>query len=183
MSRTSPVAWLDEGLEALCELGEGALTVDAMCTRMKRTKGSFYHHFLDLRAFQDALLHRWEERQTTNVIREVDPTAPPAERRKHLAAVVRGLDGRLEAAIRAWSTRDGAARSAAAAVDAKRIDYLASIYRDEGVATARARTLARLEYAAFVGALQIFADLDGRDARAAKKMLAKALHWLAINDT
>ena len=41
--------------------GPEALTIAALCKRLKVTKGSFYHHFSGMPQFTEALLRHWED--------------------------------------------------------------------------------------------------------------------------
>lgn len=182
MARISRNDWLDQGLDALRDGGEGALTVDGLCARLGRTKGSFYHHFEDIAAFLAALLARWEERQTSAPIHHAEAGGSPEQKRQRLSAVVRSLDGRLELAVRAWALRDERAAVVLRRVDARRVDYLASLYASEGRARGAALLLARLEYAAFVGAQMLFSDLSVEGARSLGHALDRALELLARDE-
>ncbi|WP_433926222.1 TetR/AcrR family transcriptional regulator [Sorangium cellulosum] len=179
MARTSRNDWLDEGLDALRDGGEGALTIDGLCARVGRTKGSFYHHFQDIAAFFEALLARWEERQTSAPIHHAEGGGSPEQRRDRLSATVRSLDGRLDLSVRAWALRDERAAAVLRRVDARRVDYLASLHAAEGRARDTALLLARLEYAAFIGAQQLFADLSDEGTRSLERALDRALELLA----
>ena len=63
-SRTRRTQWLDAGLDILRENGEDQLTIESLCARLGRTKGSYYHHFTDVAAYLDALLAHWADKQT-----------------------------------------------------------------------------------------------------------------------
>jgi AcrR family transcriptional regulator len=175
MARTTRTDWLDVGLVLLREGGEDAVTVERMCTRLERTKGAFYHHFEDVDDYLDALLQHWAGRQTLTPIAVSEAGRTTQERRRLLEHTVRGLDMALERAMRAWALRARRAERVLRKVDARRADYLAELYRAEGVRRAKARVLARLEYAAFLGVLQIFPDLRARDARHVEAALRRAL--------
>ena len=88
--------WVAAGLELLRREGEDALTIQRLCERLSRTKGSFYHHFEDVTAFHESLLDAWEERLTTAVIGAASGEADPAAFARLLAAAARRIDVRLE---------------------------------------------------------------------------------------
>ncbi len=46
--------------DLLAEHGSAGVTVAALCDRVGVTKGSFYHHFIDLPDFVEALATRWQ---------------------------------------------------------------------------------------------------------------------------
>ncbi|WP_437963505.1 TetR/AcrR family transcriptional regulator [Sorangium sp. So ce260] len=179
MARTSRNDWLDQGLDALRDGGEGALTIEGLCARLGRTKGSFYHHFEDMAAFLDALLARWEERHTSAPIHHAEAGGAAEDRRQRLSVVVRSLDGRLDLAVRSWALRDGRAAAVLRRVDARRVDYLASLHVGQGRARDSALLLARLEYAAFIGAQLLFSDLPAESTRSLELALDRALDLLA----
>jgi AcrR family transcriptional regulator len=167
--RATPGDWCAAGLSLLRDEGIGALTVDRLCAALGKTKGSFYHHFRGLEAYLAALLARWEEDLTDAPMREAGTEADPRRRGARLDEVVRGLDHRLDLAVRAWALRDARARAAMARVDARRVAYLAALHRAGRLADPRAA--AALEYAAFVGAQQL--GYLSRPARAER--LSRAL--------
>jgi AcrR family transcriptional regulator len=163
--------WLDAGIDLLREEGEAALTIDRLCKKLGKTKGSFYHHFADADAFADALLAEWRASLTTRIIVAVEQKQ---NRQRALAEEARRIDQRLELAIRAWGLRDKRARKAIEEVDQRRIEYMEELW-SERTTRARAKVLARVEYAAFVGALQIYPDVSSKEARQVERALGEAL--------
>ena len=178
MTRASPEDWLRTGLALLRDRGQGALTIDALCRALGLTKGSFYHHFADIEAYQDRLLGYWEDAGTAAPIAVADLAADGRERRKRLYDAVAKLELHVERAMHAWALRDPRARAARARVDAQRLAYLARIWEEEGASTARARGLAQIEYASFLGSLALY-DLDteagARRARELSKQVVATL--------
>ncbi len=87
MTRIPRGAWIEEGFHILADEGDGALTVDGLCQRLDRSKGSFYHHFGSRPGYVDALLAEWE-RQSTDRLIETGHTDTPVESR--LRAVAAG---------------------------------------------------------------------------------------------
>ena len=53
--RLSVDDWVQEGFRVLAEDGVKALTLGRLCSRLGVTKGSFYWHFSDMKAFRSAL--------------------------------------------------------------------------------------------------------------------------------
>jgi AcrR family transcriptional regulator len=143
--------WLDEGLAILSEHGGEGLTVERLCHRLGRTKGSFYHHFADIDGYQTALLAHWRAQHTRALIEAADQAPSARERRVALDHLVGRLDPRIELAVRAWASADRRVAEIAAQVDRERVDYLAKIHRQEGFEPATAEELAALEYSAYVG--------------------------------
>ena len=108
MTRIPREAWIEEGFHILADEGDSALTVDALCRRLDRSKGSFYHHFDGRPGYVDALLTEWESQATDRLIETGHTDAPVEDRLRavnHQASELR--NARLERAIRGWSARTG----------------------------------------------------------------------------
>jgi hypothetical protein len=173
MARTHPSDWLECGLSILRDGGDGALVIERLCSELSRTKGAFYHHFQDMDAYSNALLSLWEARQTAVPIAQAN-AVEPAQRRHALDAAVHALDMKLDLAVRAWGLRDPRARAFVARVDERRVAYLTELC-DPKLPMRQRRTLARLEYIAFLGAQQFFPDLRAPPARETQQMLHAAM--------
>ena len=164
MTRIPREAWIEEGFHILADEGDSALTVDALCRRLDRSKGSFYHHFDGRTGYVDALLTEWE-RQATDRLIETGHTDAPVEDRlravNHQASELR--NARLERAIRGWSAREPAARLVQDRVDRRRLGFLEELCIErmgEGEAAGR---LARVFQLAFVGAQHLDPPLEGEE--------------------
>lgn len=155
MARTSKADWIESGLVLLRTEGEHALTIERLCAALGRTKGSFYHHFESADVFASALLGVWEQRHTEAPIDVASREDTSAARRRTLDATVKALDWPLDLAVRGWALRDPEAREVVARVDARRIAYLESLLPAHAPARARRTAIATLEYAAFLGAMQL----------------------------
>ena len=57
--RLSADDWIQAGFALLAEGGPNALRIDRLCERLEVTKGSFYWHFADMRAYRAALVEAW----------------------------------------------------------------------------------------------------------------------------
>ncbi|ACG75084.1 regulatory protein TetR [Anaeromyxobacter sp. K] len=168
--------WCRAGLALLRDHGPQAVTVDRLCTAMRRTKGAFYHHFRDVHAFHAAALDAWTELHTADLIAAASSAVTAEARSARLGAAAVGLDHALDRAIRAWALHDPAAREAVGRVDARRIDYLATIHRERG--WRNATVLAQLEYAVFLGAQELGLAADPERGAPLGRTLRTALEWL-----
>ncbi|MBC8071376.1 MAG: TetR/AcrR family transcriptional regulator [Deltaproteobacteria bacterium] len=177
MARTTREDWIDAGLTLLRESGEHALTLDRLCAALGRTKGSFYHHFAGMPELSRALLEAWEQRHTEVPIATASREDNIGKRRKLLDASVKQLDWALDLTVRAWALRDASARDTVARVDARRIDYLESLL-PRRVSAARRRAIATLEYAAFLGAMQLDPMRTRGDEARSEALLYEALGGL-----
>ena len=163
--------WLEQGLQALTELGFEALTIDAMCARLKVTKGSFYHHFGNREAFLEALLQHWEAHYTQEFITYSEVGQTPAERLSRLHERVISTFGTEEVALRAWAQGDSLARTYQERVDQQRIDYLYRQYLALTGDEAYARSMAQMVYAILIGAQNVMPPYDREDLQAMYDLL------------
>ena len=117
----------------MAEEGVDAVRIEALARRLKVTKGGFYGHYRDRQALLDAVVVRWEERGTEEVIRDVEAAAQTAEARAEaLWSLATRDDFRVELAIRDWARRDEQVREAVARVDRRRMAYLRDLFGDLG---------------------------------------------------
>lgn len=157
--RFSRTHWLELGLEALAHNGPAGLTVEALCERAKKTRGSFYSHFEGTEDFLKSLADHWRETFTDMLIKASNAQGKAAARLDHLNQLAARLDPRIEQGIRKLASSDDGVAQVCALVDQRRMDFLAGLYELSGrFDAADARMLARIEYAAFVGFQQIAPD-------------------------
>jgi AcrR family transcriptional regulator len=154
--------WAEAALQLVAEKGLGALTVDALATRLGVTKGSFYWHFASRAELLAAALSRWEERSTTDNMRGLD-AIPDTRRRLELlldAASQPPRSRSLYAAL-AEAADDPVVRKVLNRVASARICYLEKCYADLGLTPTLAASHAVLAYAAYRGLLQLAHEAPG----------------------
>jgi len=176
VARHSRQDLLREGLALLAEGGIDGLTIDALCSRLKVTKGSFYHHFGGRQDFLRSLLEHWADQWTRARMVEADKGTTPRQRFENIMRESSALPSETETSIRAWAARDSMANAFQAQVDRQRIQYLESIFLDVTGDTARSRLLARIDYSLFVGARAIAPPFDNEERLAMFDMLSKELY-------
>jgi len=152
-SRWTRADWIEHALAQLAADGPDGVTVDALCEGAGRTRGSLYHHFDDHDALLCAVLSRWRERYTEEVIRNIQT----AELEGELAAarlndLATSIDFDVEVGIRRLAANRPWLRNAVTAADRRRIRFLSTLREQAGASKKDAEALAELEYAAFVGA-------------------------------
>ena len=151
VDQLSKSSWLQHGLETLASKGFEALKAEPMAKALNVSRGSFYWHFKDIRDFRRAILERWREQATLQVIQATDETHPSQSRLMGLVHRAFDADHRLEAAIRAWAAQNKEAAEIAQSVDVERISYLAEILASGGVSLAKAKHRAQFIYWAYLG--------------------------------
>ncbi|MCP3462070.1 TetR/AcrR family transcriptional regulator [Bradyrhizobium sp. CCGUVB23] len=158
--------WVDLGLKTLAKSGFTALKADPLAKAMGVSRGSFYWHFADLAAFHAAILSRWREVATEQIIAAVEAAKNENKRENTsenlgdsggqdpLAVLLKltfGSKLMLEKAVRSWAANDARARAAVVAVDRRRLDYIESLLKQAGLTEEVARPRAQILFWAFFG--------------------------------
>ncbi len=175
MTRLARHDWLDAGLGLLATGDRRALTLDRLCAKVGRTKGSFYHHFEDMVTYQLDLLARWQGRHTEALIEDSQAAGDPQARSERLQVRVAAADLRIERAIRSWAEVEPSARAAVDAVDIRRLGFLTELALARLGDPTRAQIVARIEYAAFVGSVELFSELPVAQRELLSRSLDEAL--------
>lgn len=148
--RFSRADWLELGLSALAEEGPRGITIDALCRRAGKTKGSFYAHFPDTATFSRLLAEHWREQHTEKIITSLRET-PAAQRKSQLDRLALQLDHDAEREMRRLGMHDEAVARVLLETDRARITFLSDEYRESGrFEQSDAEALARAEYALFL---------------------------------
>lgn len=150
-AQLSATDWLDQGLETLAQSGFTALKAEPLAKAMGVSRGSFYWHFADVGAFHTALLKRWRDTSTEQIIANLEQVA---DRKDPMRVLLRAaFSGRqpAEQAIRTWATVDAAARNAVLAVDKRRLSYIEGLLTTAGYSPVVAQARAQILYWTFLG--------------------------------
>src|SRR6266436_7573752 len=143
--------WLDQGLKTLAERGFTALKAEPLAKALGVSRGSFYWHFADIGAFHAAILKHWREVAAEQIIAGLEAAAQDRDGNP-LSLLLRGAFGNkpaLEKAVRTWAAIDPKARTAAQAIDRRRVDYVEHMLRQAGLEADVARARAQILYWAF----------------------------------
>jgi len=146
--------WVDLGLKTLAKSGFTALKAEPLAKAMGVSRGSFYWHFADIGAYHAAILERWREVATEQIIAAVEAARKTAKGEDPLAVLLKLTFGSklvLEKAVRSWAANDARARAAVVAMDRRRLDYIEGLLKDAGLAEDVARARAQILFWAFFG--------------------------------
>jgi len=155
--------WIDIGLAALASRDEGATTMAAICRQAGKTRGPFYYHFENIEDFWIQTARIWQKRFTGDLIKSTSGNLPSSKRLDQLNTLVARLDPTIEQGMRSLAVRQPAVADIVQSADAARVDYLTRLYRGAGLPQVDAASIARIEYAAFVGMLQTETDTSPED--------------------
>ncbi len=143
--------WLEAGLRLVADGGPKRLNVEALCSAVGVTKGSFYHHFLHHADFVTAMLDYWQVTYTQRLIDTVAAIEEPRQRSQRMSELVYAKDMKPEVALRAWGNSHPEVASAVAAVDTQRLAYLKELAQRMGASPERAKLMAQVGYAHLIG--------------------------------
>jgi AcrR family transcriptional regulator len=154
-ARLSAADWETAALDALAEHGLPGVAIEPLARRLGVTKGSFYWHFADREALLAAALSHWEKSHTERVIEAVAEVRDPRARLSQLIGRVLagGRSDRIHLAL-ATATHP-LVRETLARVTHRRLEYLASCYRELGQPPREAKRSALFAYAAYVGLVHL----------------------------
>ena len=147
--------WLDAALAALAQDGYGALKAQTLARRLNVTRGSFYWHFEDLNAFKTALIERWTNQTTEQVIAASEMSGSAEEKLLALLSRTFRSGEAMERAIRSWATVDDQVARLVDGVDARRIGYARGLLHEFGLTEEEAKIRASLLYWAAIGRLMM----------------------------
>ena len=153
--------WVRLGQAELARSGPDAVKLEAICEAAGLTRGSFYHHFEDHETFLVALASSWFERQTLEVAKAIDATAPAADQGAMLTDAALAIDYKLELGMRELARRLPAVKQIVAEADKTRQEVLTGIYKKRfDLDDETAEAFAYLEYAAFSGIILLDPEID-----------------------
>ncbi|WP_234880117.1 TetR/AcrR family transcriptional regulator [Mycolicibacterium litorale] len=155
--RLSVDDWIQNGYAIVAEAGLAALKVDRLCDRLGVTKGSFYWHFDDMRAYRAALVAEWG-RMRDEDRRRLDEMAdlPPRERLSQMMSeLVSTRHWTMERAMREWARSDDAVAAGVRAADRALVAGVRRALLDGGFDEEDADLRANAIFAAGVGFIHL----------------------------
>lgn len=169
--RGSAELWLDAAYGALVSAGVDAVKVMPLAQHLGLSRTSFYHHFDSREALLAALIRRWEDINTGNLIARTEQFAAS------ITEAVFNLfdcwidpalfDARLDFAIRNWALTDPALKPVIDAADRARISAITAMFARFGYIDAQAETRALTLYYTQIGYISMRVT-EAREIRAAR---------------
>jgi AcrR family transcriptional regulator len=132
--RLSREGWLEQAMQVLAKEGKGGLRIQALCTELGVSRGSFYWHFEDRKDFIFALLEYWHVEYTTKATDAVTQQGGTAEER--LARIIHVVHdrnlSRYDLVIRAFAVFDPKVARAVRRTDRYRLGFIEGLFREMG---------------------------------------------------
>ena len=146
--RGSQEAWLDAAYDALLDSGVDSVKILPLAKRLNLSRTSFYWFFKDREELLSALIARWREKNTGNLVKQAGAYA------ESLAEAMLNVfdcwlnkelfDSQLEFAVRSWALQSPEIQAEVHAADQTRIEAIGCMFMrfgyDDGAADVRART-------------------------------------------
>lgn len=111
--------WLQAGYELLASDGMRALKIERLCEQVGATRGSFYWHFTDMKAYRAALVASWNTflENDRRSLAEMEDLPPRERLSKMIEALMSPQHWMLERAMREWARTDEIAAANVRAAD------------------------------------------------------------------
>ncbi len=156
-TRLTRDAWVEAALQVLLADGPDAVAVQPLARRLDASKGSFYWHFDNRDELLRAVLERWYQVATEDVVHAVeDAGGDPGERARRLFGRVTASSATHPGQLRLLAATDHPdIRAALDRATQRRVAYVASLLRAAGMTPAVARRRATLAYATYLGHAQL----------------------------
>lgn len=169
--RGSQEAWLDAAQEAFLESGIDSVRIQPLARKLGLARTSFYWFFKDRQELLSALLKRWRDKNTGNLMRRTEAYAeslPEAMLNVFDCWLdVRLFDPQFEFAVRSWGLQSPQVSAVVNEADQQRLAALTAMFMRFGVTPAIADVRARTTYLVQIGyiSMQSREDLDTRMQR------------------
>lgn len=163
MEKLDRNSWLLEGVKILESEGFLRITIDNLCEKQKRSKGSLYFHFKNIDGYIEALMKYWLEKCTVNFIKTADAITNINKRFIDLKDFASLVSQKAEQAIRAWSFSNEIVRLYVRKVDNMRMKYLIDLNVKTGMSAKEAEVYATLEYSTMIGIQQLNPNISQED--------------------
>ena len=151
-------AWAEAALTAITEAGPDAVNVEELARVLGVTKGSFYWHYGSRADLIAAALMLWDRRGTGDYLSEIANIPDPADRLRRLIANAVRLSQRRNVYAALSHVDSEPVQAVLQRVSGQRIAFLTGLYTELGLPDQRARMLARLAYATYIGLMRITAE-------------------------
>ena len=160
--------WLDCAMAALAVEGVARVTILGLSDRLSVSRSSFYWYFKDREELLDALLARWEAKNTRSIVMQAH--APAASINEAVCNVFRCwvnpeiFSPRLDFAVREWARGSTKARAALDGAELLRTSAISEMFERFGYAPKSALVRARVLYYTQIGyyALGIREPIEAR---------------------
>jgi len=160
--RGSETLWLDAAYQLLIESGVDAVKVMPLAKSLGLSRTSFYWHFSDREALLSALIERWQQKNTANLIIQTQLLA------ESISEAIFNLfdcwvnpelfDARMDFAIRNWAQQSASLKQRLQETDLQRIGAIYQMFLKFNYSQEQANARAHTVYYTQVGYITMMVD-------------------------
>lgn len=145
--------WVKLGYTLFAVKGMDGLVVEKMASMLKCNKSSFYWHFKNKQKFLDEIVAYWIQNETQAVIDFVEAADSPEEKYEAFLNICFQHDPYLEFIfyLKRYAVKSKKHQQIIDEIDARRLDYTASLYVGLGFKKAKAKVMASVFYKYLIG--------------------------------
>lgn len=155
--------WFSTALSIMEREGFSKITIENLCSRLKVTKGSFYHHFKNMDDYIEAFMKYWLNDSTMNLIKETERIENINQRQEVIRKLAIERPQKYGQIIRAWSYSNDIVKKYLQEADATKLEYLITLRIANGTDKENAKYISMIEYALLVGIQQLFPDMPNTE--------------------
>ncbi len=153
--RGSPEAWIEAAYDALLESGVDSVKILPLAKRLNLSRTSFYWFFKDREELLSALVSRWREKNTGNLIKQTEAYAETV-----VEAMLNVFDcwlnkdlfdSQFEFAVRSWALQSAEILAEVQTADQARMDAICRMFMRFGYDAVAADVRARTTYLVQIG--------------------------------
>jgi AcrR family transcriptional regulator len=147
--------WLQVGIRTLGQSGASGLTIERMAAELGVTKGSFYHHFKNMRDFEGQLIADWAEQYLST---SADLPDDPQARLELLDEIMEEIFSPItepEVAVRIWAQQDEMVSTYVERVDAVRREFALIVFRGVTDDERQAQLMADILFTMLIGSITV----------------------------
>ena len=162
--RGSNDGWLEATYDALLEGGVDAVKILPLAKRLKLSRTSFYWFFKDREELLSALIARWRDKNTGNLVRRTEAYAESiAEATLNVFDCwldTSLFDAKFEFAVRSWALQSEQILAEVQSADTARLQALGRMFERFGHAPGAADVRARTIYLVQIGYISMQTEED-----------------------
>lgn len=162
--RGSQEGWLEAAYAALIESGVDSVKIQPLAKKLKLSRTSFYWFFKDREEMLDALVARWRDKNTGNLVKQSEAYA------ESLAEAMLNVfdcwlnndlfDSQFEFAVRSWALQSDVILEEVRRADQARVEALGQMFMRFGYEAAPADVRARTTYLVQIGYISMQSKED-----------------------
>lgn len=181
--RSGKPDWVTAALKLLGEKGIDAVTIDALCSRLDLTKGSFYWHFKGRQDLLSAMADSWATTSTVEIHEQLRNSGlNDWEQLREINRMSTQLGyGNIDRAMRIWAERCKETAAAVHQADKDIVAFIEEKLVNTGLSKKDARVFSKLSHACSVGLFAVGSSLKPADIKNINTMLVTMIESLKNN--